>query len=59
MDALEVLKHDHRMAERLFRDHHAAASGTRRRAVVEVTLAGPVAATYDRLRDRLQRRPRT
>ncbi|MCK7622393.1 hemerythrin domain-containing protein [Streptomyces sp. RS10V-4] len=36
MDALEVLMHDHRMVEQLFRDYHAAASDTQRRAVVEL-----------------------
>jgi hypothetical protein len=36
MDALEVLTHDHRMVEQLFRDYHAAASDKQRRAVVEL-----------------------
>ncbi|WP_175407205.1 hemerythrin domain-containing protein [Streptomyces sp. TRM64462] len=36
MDALELLTHDHRMVEQLFRDYHAAASVDQRRAVVEV-----------------------
>ncbi|AEW99434.1 hemerythrin domain-containing protein [Streptantibioticus cattleyicolor] len=36
MDAVELLKHDHRMVEQLFRDHHAAASDEQRRAVVEL-----------------------
>ncbi len=36
MDALEVLTHDHRMVEQLFRDYHAAASDRQRRAVVEL-----------------------
>lgn len=36
MDALEVLTHDHRMVEQLFRNYHAAASDTQRRAVVEL-----------------------
>ncbi|OII65457.1 cation-binding protein [Streptomyces sp. CC53] len=36
MDALELLAHDHRMVEQLFRDYRAAASDTQRRAVVEV-----------------------
>ncbi|WP_369208290.1 hemerythrin domain-containing protein [Streptomyces sp. PU-14G] len=35
MDAIELLKHDHRMVEQLFRDYHAAASARQRRAVVE------------------------
>ncbi|WP_165984777.1 hemerythrin domain-containing protein [Streptomyces sp. YIM 98790] len=36
MDAIELLKHDHRMVEQLFRDYHAAASDTQRRGVVEI-----------------------
>ncbi|WP_225834447.1 hemerythrin domain-containing protein [Streptomyces sp. NK08204] len=36
MDALEVLVHDHRMVEQLFRNYHAAASDKQRRAVVEL-----------------------
>ncbi|MFF9219225.1 hemerythrin domain-containing protein [Streptomyces viridosporus] len=36
MDALDVLAHDHRMVEQLFRDYHAAASDGQRRAVVEL-----------------------
>ncbi|MEV6793250.1 hemerythrin domain-containing protein [Streptomyces sp. NPDC051320] len=36
MDAIELLKHDHRMVEQLFRDYAAAASSTQRRGVVEV-----------------------
>lgn len=35
MDAIELLKHDHRMIEQLFRDYGIAASGAQRRAVVE------------------------
>ncbi|MFF4213073.1 hemerythrin domain-containing protein [Streptomyces sp. NPDC001796] len=35
MDAIELLMHDHRMVEQLFRDYHAAASAAQRRAVVE------------------------
>ncbi|MEU5832631.1 hemerythrin domain-containing protein [Streptomyces diacarni] len=35
MDAIELLKHDHRMVEQLFRDYRAAASARQRRAVVE------------------------
>ncbi|MER6982822.1 hemerythrin domain-containing protein [Streptomyces carpinensis] len=38
MDAIELLKHDHRMVEQLFRDYHAAASATQRRGVVELTI---------------------
>ena len=36
MDALEVLVHDHRMVEQLFRNYHAVASDRQRRAVVEL-----------------------
>ncbi|MEV5510789.1 hemerythrin domain-containing protein [Streptomyces orinoci] len=36
MDAIELLKHDHRMVEQLFRDYRAAASDVQRRGVVEV-----------------------
>ncbi|SFD79135.1 hemerythrin domain-containing protein [Streptomyces aidingensis] len=36
MDAIELLKHDHRRVEQLFRDYHAAASDTQRRGVVEI-----------------------
>ncbi|WP_432138005.1 MULTISPECIES: hemerythrin domain-containing protein [unclassified Streptomyces] len=36
MDALEVLVHDHRMVEQLFRNYHAGASDAQRRAVVEL-----------------------
>ncbi|GAA2710843.1 hemerythrin domain-containing protein [Micromonospora olivasterospora] len=36
MDATELLRHDHRVVEQLFRDYHAAASDVQRRAVVEV-----------------------
>jgi hemerythrin superfamily protein len=35
MDAIELLRHDHRMVEQLFRDYYAAASRPQRRAVVE------------------------
>lgn len=35
MDAIELLNHDHRMIEQLFRDYRAAASDTQRRAVAE------------------------
>ncbi|MEU0600173.1 hemerythrin domain-containing protein [Streptomyces sp. NPDC006393] len=38
MDAIELLKHDHRMVEQLFRDYHAAASETQRRGVIELTI---------------------
>ena len=38
MDAIELLKHDHRMVEQLFRNYHAAANATQRRAVVELTV---------------------
>ncbi|MGX4687823.1 hemerythrin domain-containing protein [Streptomyces sp. JNUCC 63] len=38
MDAIELLKHDHRMVEQLFRDYHAAASQTQRRGVIELTI---------------------
>jgi hemerythrin superfamily protein len=36
MDALDVLMHDHRMVEQLFRDYHASASDRQRRGVVEL-----------------------
>ncbi|MEV7687857.1 hemerythrin domain-containing protein [Streptomyces bungoensis] len=36
MDALELLAHDHRMVEQLFRDYDAAASDRQRRGVVEL-----------------------
>lgn len=36
MDVIELLSHDHRMVEQLFRDYHAAASEPQRRHVVEV-----------------------
>jgi hemerythrin superfamily protein len=38
MDAIELLKHDHRMVEQLFRGYHTAASDTQRRAVVETLI---------------------
>ncbi|GAA0930291.1 hemerythrin domain-containing protein [Streptomyces thermoalcalitolerans] len=38
MDAIELLKHDHRRVEQLFRDYRAAASRTQRRAVVELMI---------------------
>jgi hemerythrin superfamily protein len=118
LDAIELLQHDHRMVEQLFRDYRSAASANQRKGVVDIlvrelskhaaveeelfyppkvrdhldeqalrelgkeietakrraptrphpaapdrppalTLAAPVAAIYDRLRDRIQRRPRT
>lgn len=36
MDVIELLSHDHRMVEQLFRDYHAAASERQRRSVVEI-----------------------
>jgi hemerythrin superfamily protein len=36
VDAIEILTHDHRMVEQLFRDYQAAASDQQRRGVVEV-----------------------
>ncbi len=36
MDAVELLKHDHRMVEQLLRDYDAAHSGAQRRGVVEI-----------------------
>ncbi|MGW2639044.1 hemerythrin domain-containing protein [Streptomyces sp. NPDC001348] len=36
MDALELLAHDHRRVEQLFRDYHCAASDRQRRGVVEL-----------------------
>jgi len=38
MDAVELLMHDHRMVEQLFRDYDAAASPAQQRAVVEVLI---------------------
>jgi hemerythrin superfamily protein len=38
MDALEMLNHDHRMVEQLFRDYKAAKSDDQRRGVVEVAI---------------------
>lgn len=38
MDAVELLKHDHRMVEQLFRDYQAAHSDAQRRGVVEVVI---------------------
>jgi iron-sulfur cluster repair protein YtfE (RIC family) len=36
MDAIELLEHDHRIVEQLFRDYRAAKSDEQRRAVVEI-----------------------
>ncbi|RGC65664.1 hypothetical protein C5N14_27565 [Micromonospora sp. MW-13] len=36
MDATELLRHDHRVVEQLFRDYRAAASDAQRRGVVEI-----------------------
>ncbi|MBX6766128.1 MAG: hemerythrin domain-containing protein [Actinomadura rubrobrunea] len=36
MDAVDLLVHDHRRVEQLFRDYHCAASDRQRRAVVEL-----------------------
>ena len=36
MDAIELLEHDHRMVEQLFRDYGAAKSDDQRRGVVEI-----------------------
>ena len=36
MDATEVLRHDHRVVEQLFRDYRAAKSDAQRRGVVEI-----------------------
>ncbi len=38
MDALELLCHDHRMVEQLFRDYQAAGSDSQRRGVVEIAV---------------------
>ncbi len=38
MDAIELLKHDHRMVEQLFRDYDAAASEQQRRGVVDILI---------------------
>ncbi|MBO8195265.1 hemerythrin domain-containing protein [Streptomyces oryzae] len=38
MDAIELLTHDHRMVEQLFRDYRGAASARQRRAVVETVI---------------------
>ncbi|MFJ8577894.1 hemerythrin domain-containing protein [Micromonospora sp. NPDC093277] len=36
MEATELLRHDHRVVEQLFRDYRAAKSAAQRRAVVEI-----------------------
>ena len=38
MDAIELLEHDHRMVEQLFRDYGAAASVSQRRGVAEILI---------------------
>jgi hemerythrin superfamily protein len=38
MDAIELLKHDHRMVEQLFRDYQAAASEQQKRGVVDILI---------------------
>ncbi|MFG3417791.1 hemerythrin domain-containing protein [Micromonospora sp. NPDC048063] len=38
MDAVELLRHDHRVVEQLFRDYRAAASDAQRRGVVDVLI---------------------
>ena len=38
MDAIELLCHDHRMVEQLFRDYQAARSDIQRRGVVEIVV---------------------
>jgi hemerythrin superfamily protein len=38
MDAIELLEHDHRMVEQLFRDYGAAASDGQRHGVVQVMI---------------------
>ncbi|GAA4512180.1 hemerythrin domain-containing protein [Actinoallomurus oryzae] len=38
MDAIELLEHDHRMVEQLFRDYRSAASDEQRRGVVEILI---------------------
>ncbi|SCL29730.1 Hemerythrin HHE cation binding domain-containing protein [Micromonospora pallida] len=38
MDATELLRHDHRVVEQLFRDYRAAASDAQRRGVVEILI---------------------
>jgi hemerythrin superfamily protein len=38
MDAIELLAHDHRMVEQLFRDYESAASVAQKRGVVEIVI---------------------
>jgi hemerythrin superfamily protein len=38
MDAVELLEHDHRMVEQLFRDYQSAASDQQKRGVVEILI---------------------
>lgn len=38
MDAVELLEHDHRMVEQLFRDYQAARSDNQRRGIVEIVI---------------------
>lgn len=38
MDAVELLKHDHRIVEQMFRDYDAAMSDRQRRGVVEILI---------------------
>ncbi|MGH8890864.1 MAG: hemerythrin domain-containing protein [Acidothermaceae bacterium] len=38
MDAVELLEHDHRMVEQLFRDYGAAASDAQKRGVVDIMI---------------------
>ncbi|HET8600817.1 MAG TPA: hemerythrin domain-containing protein [Segeticoccus sp.] len=38
MDAIELLMHDHRMVEQLFRDYSAAATDQQRRGVVDIVI---------------------
>lgn len=38
MDAVDLLKHDHRIAEQMFRDYQAAMSDRQRRGVVEILI---------------------
>ena len=38
MNAIEILTHDHRMVEQLFRDYRSAASDSQRRGVVELLI---------------------
>jgi hemerythrin superfamily protein len=38
MDAIELLEHDHRMVEQLFRDYGSAASPDQKKGVVDITV---------------------